>query len=72
MDSSPESCDFSQLLTKMILVLGASDAIFTRVSEVLNLPSGMESVLSRVTRGCLGNLGLRGLSATCSGVAGFP
>lgn len=70
-DTSPQSCDFLQLVTKMVRVLGASDAIFIKGSEVLNLLLGVENVLSWVVRDCLGPLCLPGLSAPYSGIADF-
>lgn len=63
-DISCQSCDFLQLVTKMVPILGASNAIFIKGSEVLNLPLGIENILSWVVRDCLGPLCLPGLSAT--------
>ena len=70
-DTSPQSCDFLQLVTKMVPVLGASDTIFIKGSEVLNLLLGVENVLSWVVRDCLRPLCLPGLSAPYSGIADF-
>lgn len=63
-DTSRQSCDFLQLVTKMVPILGASNAIFIKGSAVLNLPLGIENILSWVVRDCLGPLCLPGLSAT--------
>lgn len=70
-DTSRQSCDFLQLVTKMVPILGASNAIFIKGSEVIwsfikgpNLPLGIENILSWVVRDCLGPLCLPGLSAT--------
>ena len=70
-DTSLQSCDFLQLVTKMVPVLGASDAIFIKGSEVLNLLLGIENVLSWVVRDCLGPLCLPGLSAPYSGITEY-
>ena len=34
-DTSRQSCDFLQLVTKMVPILGASNAIFIKGSEVI-------------------------------------